>query len=901
MLTLKHYQQTALEYLEQFLQNCRYRTVQEAYDASLMAQDRSQEPYHDIFSGVPCVCLRVPTGGGKTLMAAHAIAPAGKAMLDSDAPVALWLTPSETIRNQTLEALANKQHPYRQALEHYYGDRVRVCDLDSLQTVSTTELRSKCIVVVATIQSFNVTDTAKRNVYAFNESLAPCFDGLIPAQMDRLEKVSEEDLQNQTYLTQRDLGRVKYSIANWFSLHNPIVIVDEAHNNKTQCFFNTLGRLNPSCIIELTATPIAGNNVLYHVSALELKAEQMIKLPIVLSEHPTGWQDCLHDAILTRERLQLEAQKETDYIRPIVLIQAEPKGGGEAIVEVVKQYMLEQENIPENQIAIATGKQKELDGINLFDPACPIRYVITVEALKEGWDCSFAYVLASLQNMRSAKDVEQLLGRVLRMPYAKERAQEDLNKAYAHVVAATTSEAAMLLKDRMVQNMGFDRLETASLIVSVPPTQSTFTFSSKAPTTNAGDVATVPNGYINVPVVPDTQNWPEEVKKNIAVKPTTQGVTLVINGSIDSKTLEQTKALITQQVTPKQATEVTKQFEDFNAQRQAAQATSLLGLSFVGIPQLCLNLDGYLEVVEKETLANLGDWNPLNYPIQLAGFKIQEMAKTFVIDISDQERVTWEQTQEKQLDLIHVQSLVSEQDLVKWLDIQTRRYDLAQPQLRAYLLKMISHLQSERKFTLTQLVRAKFQLVKAISAELDRLKTLAMQRGFQASLLEMTVPDETQSIQFFFCFKPGLYPARNLYQGSYVFKKHFYPQIHDLQEKTPAGQVAEEFTCARAIDAHPLLKQWVRNIEKQPKFSFWLPTATDYFYPDFVAELTDGRVLVVEYKGAPYKSNDDSKEKQQVGMQWEKASQGKCLFLFAVKEDELGRDVARQLEDKLKG
>mgnify|MGYP006289887997 FL=1 len=102
-----------------------------------------------------------------------------------------------------------------------------------------------------------------------------------------------------------------------------------------------------------------------------------------------------------------------------------------------------------------------------------------------------------------------------------------------------------------------------------------------------------------------------------------------------------------------------------------------------------------------------------------------------------------------------------------------------------------------------------------------------------------------------------------------------------------------------AIDSNAKVKHWVRNIERQPNFSFWLPTSTDYFYPDFVVELVDGRVLVVEYKGEPYKTNDDSREKQQVGRQWEQSSGGRCLFLFAVERDDQGRDVFKQIADKL--
>ena len=228
--------------------------------------------------------------------------------------------------------------------------------------------------------------------------LGPHFDGLPDHETEGLEKVTEADLEHQPYLTASDVGRVKYSVANWLHRQHPVVIVDEAHNNRTHRFFNSLGRMNPGCVIELTATPVPTNNVLYHVAASELKAEDMIKLPIVLVEHPTGWQGCLHDAHLTRKKLEDEAKGEADYVRPIMLIQAEPINGT-ATVEVVKQYLLDELNIPEERIAVATGTQRELNGVDLFDPACQIRFVITVEALKEGWDCPFAYVLASLQSV----------------------------------------------------------------------------------------------------------------------------------------------------------------------------------------------------------------------------------------------------------------------------------------------------------------------------------------------------------------------------------------------------------------------------------------------------------------------------------------------------------------------
>jgi len=247
------------------------------------------------------------------------------------------------------------------------------------------------------------------------------------------------------------------------------VIIDEAHNARTPLSYDSFARLRPAALIEMTATPLRQgrhrSNVLYHVSAEELKAEEMIKLPIVLSAHP-NWEEAVRDALLTRTRLAEEAARELaaggDYLRPILLLQAEDKRG-EMNVERLREHLIAQANIAPERIAVATGTQRELDGVNLFDPACPVEVVITVEALKEGWDCSFAYVFCTVQNIRSAKDMEQLLGRVLRLPYAKQRKSEALNRAYAHVCGPSTAAVANQLADRLVA-MGFEEMEALNAI-----------------------------------------------------------------------------------------------------------------------------------------------------------------------------------------------------------------------------------------------------------------------------------------------------------------------------------------------------------------------------------------------------------------------------------------------------
>ncbi len=196
----------------------------------------------------------------------------------------------------------------------------------------------------------------------------------------------------------------------------------------------------------------------------------MIKLPIMLAEHDT-WQNAVTGAINARASLAETAKDDADYIRPIVLFQAQPKNQ-EVTVEALKNHLMDIEQIPESKIAIATGDQRELDGIDLFDRTCPIEYVITIEALKEGWDCSFAYIFCSVSRIQSATDVEQLLGRVLRMPYAKQRQETDLNKAYAFLSEPSFGEAARALADKLV-DMGFEEDEALD---NIEPVQRTLDF-----------------------------------------------------------------------------------------------------------------------------------------------------------------------------------------------------------------------------------------------------------------------------------------------------------------------------------------------------------------------------------------------------------------------------------------
>ena len=460
---LKDYQKETLETLRRFLETCRYAGPANAY-AAITGEPEQQKrlgAYADTYRPLdslpetPYVCLRLPTGGGKTILGAHAVALARDAWIEKEFPLVLWLVPSNTIRIQTADALKNPRHPYRQALDDAFDGRVRVFDITDFTHIRPHDIRDHLCLVVGTIQTLRVSNTEGRKVYAHNENLESFFRSVAP-NAPGLEKAESGPHQ----------GRVKYSFANLLHIHRPLMIVDEAHNAVTGLSREMQQRVNPCAIIEFTATPKPKSNILHSVTAQALKREEMIKLPILLAEHDS-WQNAVNAAVVNRAALEEHAKSDTQYIRPIVLFQAQTKNQ-EVTVEVLKNHLMEVEQIPEVRIAIATGDQRELDAIDLFDPQCPIEYVITMEALKEGWDCSFAYVFCSVANIQSATAVEQLLGRVLRMPYARRRKAAELNKAYAHVSELSFQQAARTLVDKLV-SMGFEEDEAQEQIEHLPP------------------------------------------------------------------------------------------------------------------------------------------------------------------------------------------------------------------------------------------------------------------------------------------------------------------------------------------------------------------------------------------------------------------------------------------------
>ena len=873
-LSLKVYQQRALSSLARFLEDARLTGPASAFEKNVDPGLITQYKPMPGMEGTPYVCLRIPTGGGKTVMGAHIIQAAGDAYLERTYPLVMWMVPTTQIKTQTLQAFKDPRHPYRQELDEAFGGNVALYDVEDFAQIRPADLGTKVCVVISTMAALRVENQEGRKVYDYHEDLEPHFAG------------SVSDLP---YLEQNAAGKAIASFANLLKLHGPLVITDEAHNANTPLSYEVYQRLGAKLVVELTATPEATkSNVLVSVSAFELKVANMIKFPVVLKEHVGQWEAAVGSAVARRNELGKTALGEPDYIRPILLIQAE-NAKGTATVEEVKRHLIDNEKVPDRAIAIATGDQREIDGVDLFAKDCPIEVIITKQALKEGWDCSFAYVFCSVAQVKSDKDIQQLLGRVLRMPYATRRKQETMNKAYAHVTTTHFNLAAAELTKSLI-DIGFNPLEAVGAVQREPTPGPGLGLQG-----GANPVPTPPKTTVAVSKQPDLTNVPERDQGNVVFVPNEEGKggTVEITGEVDDSTVE----AITLAAPAKEREDVAATIERHQIASKAVKAPSQNGAVF-SVPRLCVMEQGELEFIESGAVPPGFNWDLLAYPPDLSSLKFNADSQTFEVDLVD-EKVTYTKIDDDvNTYLPGFAKDRTEADLVGWLDQKIRDPAVKQPVLREWVRRAISGLSQDRGFSLSQLLNGQFVLRRKLSEQLQLAKVEALKEGFQQALFgdaaDVVVSDEPDAM-FTYPTDMTLYPAHSYYQGgTYRFRKHYYPFVGDLQWKTAGGKVGEEFLCAQAIDQLDEVEFWVRNLVDRSQF--WMPTAKQRTYPDFVARLKDGRLLVVEYKGGDRYSSDTEKEKRMVGELWATKSKGKGIYLMAQIKDEKGDSVTEQLK-----
>lgn len=394
---------------------------------------------------VPNAVFKVPTAGGKTWMAVRGVSRImgrymGMEHGGSNAGFVLWIVPNEAIYTQTLKNFRNREHPYRQELDRTSANKVRI--MEKTDPLDRRDVEENLCVMLLMLQSAN--RQTKESLKMFQDRgdvhrFSPP-EGDQRAHQKLLDSVPNLDHYQGIF------PMVKDTLGNALRVIRPVVVVDEGHKAMSDLALNTLYGFNPSFVLELTATPKDAEpaksrsgqppkpgrfaNVLVEVMGRELDREGMIKMPINLDPRQgTDWRATLNAAVTTLRSLGKEAERlrsnSNRYIRPILLVQVERTGkdqqeSGYIHAEQVKQQ-LQIMGFDEAEIAIKTAEQNDLnepENQDLLSPTNRVQVIITKQALQEGWDCPFAYVLCSLAASRNRLALTQLIGRILRQPGA---------------------------------------------------------------------------------------------------------------------------------------------------------------------------------------------------------------------------------------------------------------------------------------------------------------------------------------------------------------------------------------------------------------------------------------------------------------------------------------------------
>jgi len=454
-MELKPYQQDVIKDLELFISYLnKYNNPKLAFDNYWENKvgkynpltNTGMRPYRDNIPNAIHIAIKVPTAGGKTFIACNAIHSINKYLNNGNTKAIVWLVPWSNLLQQTYTSLSNPNHSYREKLNSLFGHRVEVYLKEHLlqgANFNPSSVNEQLNIFVLNYSSLRIDKAKKEDRKIFQEN-------------GSLESFRSSVVDENIILE----GTDETALINVIRSLNPIVIVDESHNAESNLSVEMLQNLNPSLVLDLTATPKENSNIISFVSALKLKQENMVKLPVIVYNHHKK-EEVISSALHLQKELEihsLQEEKETGkYIRPIILFQAQSniKGKNNTTFQNIKEQLVKI-GIPEEQIKIKVSGIDELKDIDLMDRESPVRYIITVNALKEGWDCPNAYILASLADKSSAVDVEQILGRILRQPYVSKHINPLLNMSYVLTASSRFKETLDSIV-KGLQDSGFSK------------------------------------------------------------------------------------------------------------------------------------------------------------------------------------------------------------------------------------------------------------------------------------------------------------------------------------------------------------------------------------------------------------------------------------------------------------
>ena len=855
-MELKSYQKKVIADLTRYLELLN-ETRSDAAAFRLFWQEKSAPTlglYQNVIPGVPNLCFKVPTGGGKTFIACNAVRPIFDALPATKTKAVVWLVPSDAILTQTAKALKDTSHPYRQKIDVDFGGRVEVYTKQELlngQNFNPTAVTEQLSVMVLSYDSFRGRGKEGLKAYQENSNLA-AFAKVLGKPDSPIEKADETAL---------------FQIINQL---NPLVIVDESHHARSELSLEMLENFNPCFVLDLTATPKKESNIISYVDAVQLKNEHMVKLPVIVYNRDSQ-AEVLTDAIDLRNKLEeianAEYAKTGKYIRPIALFQAQPKGKEDATTFEKLRDKLVDAGIPADQIAIRTADVNELKNVELMSPNCPIRYIITVNALKEGWDCPFAYILASLANKTSQVDVEQILGRILRLPHTSQHTQSALNMSYvltssndfnntvAHIVKGLNS-AGFSDKDYRIGEPARPKApeQTAEQITLPDPQE------ASEPESAEDDFAWLDDKSIDT----ELERRREQAKTpETALKADTMLDAAAEVEKAYTDAIQQTGNDPVMDNLPWEVRDKVKSFQ-VNPQFREDIETLQIPQFFLKVEQ-SLFTDGSFELLDKEMLAEGFTLKGKAYDIDFAAAddEIRE------IDVREQDgglpKVFKMESAEQRYFKEWFNNLPPESRVRQCKDMmfnQLNKLNMVDAaELKAYINRIVDDMD---KAQLAAMEKAPLGYAAKIRDKIETLLEAHYRETFDKWL-------ETERIVCMPSFRlpTSIHPASN----TAIYARSLYTAEDGDMNKLEQKLIVE-------LTALPNVRWWHRNIARQ---GFAINGFIKH-YPDILIMTKSGKLICAETKGDHLK-NDDSREKIALGQAWSSHAGSQFRYYMVFMDD----------------
>ena len=878
-MELKSYQRKVIENLVEYLKYVQSeRDLSKAFNqywedkigAYNPLDDTGMQPYKNTIPNSAHVCVKVPTAGGKTFIAVNALHTIFNAYDSAKPKAVIWLVPWSNLLQQTVNALSNPEHPYRQKLNGLFNNRVAIyqkSDLLQGSNFNPTVVKDQLSIFVMSFSSLRANNKEDRKVFQEN---------------GQLEAFVSQYKNNEHILS----GVDDTALINVLRSLNPVLVVDESLNAESDLSVEMLKNLNPSFILDLTATPKDNSNIVSLVPAIELKKEHMVKLPVIVYNNHDKT-EVINNALHLQRKLEILATKQEaeggKYIRPIVLFQAQSKTNEDnTTFEKLKEQLLSL-GIPENQIKIKTANIDELKGIELMSKECEVRYIITINALKEGWDCPFAYILASLADKSSAVDVEQILGRVLRQPYVQKHNSFQLNLSYVLTASAKFNETLQSIV-KGLQESGFSEkdyrkvdsmTEQDKQVTKVNPIEN-FLFPEQQTTANEDEIDTSRVTF--------NPNEKDETNVSTSVIAEIEAIAEEQNKALEAIIIEQEKQPTDENIFQEMGTKV---------KRYKVKDTHKEIINKIEFPQF------YIRVVASDIFGT--EEELLNRESLLKAFKLSDedikidfdeiSSDLYKIDLEESKKNEYRPSFTKIEDSI-ISEPITEYILAKPKENQIidithqimhiigNMYPIADQEIKIYIGRILASMTTEqlrdilvRKWSYTDKIKAKIRLLADSYAEgkfMDLLKSKKIITKQTWKLGNEIVPGNTSSAI-----------------GNSLYEKE--GSMNGFEERV-----------AMEIGTSSNIAFWHRNLERGK--GFYINGFKSNHYPDFIIQTKSGKTILLETKG-DHLDGSDSEAKCRLGNEWERqAGNDFAYFMVFDKKEIKGAytlDKAKELISKM--